>query len=89
MYENFKIERYHKSGTYLVETDGVDLNNWKTKIPEGDYDYVGRSHELKPELVEDLFGCSFEEYFEVLKEKGVTVNYSDNSDFWAVLLIKG
>lgn len=86
MFKNFTIVRYPVSGTYLMETDSKELNNWKTKIPKGDYRYIGRSNELSSEFVESELNVPFEEYITMLNELGITVNYSDHSNFWAVLL---
>ena len=85
-FKNFTIEQYPVSGTYLMETDSKELNHWKTKIPKGDYRYIGRSNELSPEFVESELNVPFEEYITMLSELGITVNYSDHSNFWAVLL---
>lgn len=85
-FKNFTIEQYPVSGTYLMETDSKELNHWKTKIPKGDYRYIGRSNELSPEFVESELNVPFEEYITMLNELGITVNYSDHSNFWAVLL---
>lgn len=85
-FKNFSIEQYPIAGTYLMETDSKELNHWKIKIPKGDYRYIGRSNELSPEFVESELGVLFEEYITMLNELGITVNYSDHSNFWAVLL---
>jgi len=82
-YKNFKIEQYSRAGTYLMETE---LNHWKIKIPKGNYKYIGRSNELNPEFVEEVLKVPFKEYTNMLNEMDITVNYSDNSNFWAVLL---
>lgn len=85
-YKNFKIEQYSRAGTYLMETDSTGLNHWKINIPRGNYEVVGRSNELEPELVESKIGIPFKEYIAILNEKDITVNFSDHSNFWAVLL---
>ena len=85
-FKNFTVEQYPVSGTYLMETDSKGLNHWKIKIPKGKYRYIGRSNELNPELVEDTFKVPFKKYTNILNEKDIKVNYSDHSNFWAVLL---
>ena len=85
-FKNFTIQKYPVSGTYLMETNSKELNNWKTKILKGNYKYIGRSNELSPEFVEDTFNVPFKEYTDMLNELDITVNYSDHSNFWAVLL---
>jgi hypothetical protein len=87
-YKNFTIEQYPISGTYLMETDSKELNHWKIKIPKGDYEYIGRSNELSPELIDKFFKASFNDYIKILNKKDITVNYSDHSNFWAVVVIK-
>jgi len=84
--KHFKIVQYGYAGTYLMETKSKELNHWKTKIPNGDYEFIGRSNELEPELVESKIGIPFKEYIAILNEKDITVNFSDHSNFWAVIL---
>ncbi len=86
IYKNFKIEQYSHAGTYLMEADSDGLNNWKTSIPKGNYEIIGRSNEMEPELVESKIGIPFKEYINILNEKDITVNFSDHSNLWAVLL---
>jgi hypothetical protein len=88
IYKNFKIEQYSKRfGTYLVETDSNSLNHWKIKIPNGCYDIIGLSNKLEPELVKSKIGIPFKDYINILNEKDITVNYSDTSNFWLVVLL--
>ena len=87
IYKNFKIEQYSKRvGAYLMETDSKGLNHWKMKIPNGSYEILGLSNKLSPELVESKIGIHFKEYIKTLNEKDITVNYSDTSNFWLVVL---
>jgi hypothetical protein len=85
-FKNFIIEQYPVSGTYLMEADSEELNHWKIKIPEGNYKYIGRSNELSAEFVEETLNVPFKDYINMLNELDITVNYSDHSNFWAVLL---
>jgi len=85
-YRDFAITQYCQEGTYLMETDSTGLNNWKINLPKGNYEFIGRSNELNAELVERKIGVPFKDYINILNEKDITVNYSDNSNFWAVLL---
>ena len=86
MYKNFKIKQYSRAGTYVMETDSNGLNHWKINIPRGNYEIIGRSNELEPELIESKIGIPYKEYIGILNEKDITVNYSDRSDFWLVVL---
>jgi hypothetical protein len=85
-FKNFTIEQYPVSGTYLMEADSKELNHWKTKIPKGNYKYIGRSNELSPEFVEETLNVPFKHYINMLNKLDITINYSDCSNFWAVLL---
>lgn len=85
-YKNFKVENYHVSVPYLLELDSKQLNSWKTTLPRGIYKYIGLSHQVSLELVEEVLKVPFKDYINMLNEKDITVNYSDNSNFWAVVL---
>jgi len=87
IYKNFKIVQYNRAGTYVMETDGKDLNNWKIKIPRGNYNIIGLSNQLTPELVKSQIKISFNEYIKILNDNDITINYSDNSNFWLVILL--
>ena len=87
MYKNFKLVQYATAGTYIMENDSTGLNHWKINIPRGNYEIIGRSNELAPELVEEKFKVPFEKYIKLLNEKNITVNYSDHSDFWLVVIL--
>ena len=87
IYKNCTLVQYATAGTYIMETDSTGLNHWKIKIPRGNYEILGRSNELTPELAERKFEVTFKEYIKLLNEKDITVNYSDHSDFWLVLIL--
>ena len=88
IYKNFKIEQYSKRfGTYLMETNSNSLNHWKMKIPNGCYEIVGLSNQIELELVESEIGIPFKDYIKILNEKDITVNYSDTSNFWLIVLL--
>ena len=53
----------------------------------GNYEIIGWSNELAPELVEEKFKVPFKQYIKLLNEKDITVNYSDHSDFWLVVIL--
>lgn len=40
-YNNFVIVNYGFAGTWLMETDSKELNNWKMTIPKGKYEVLG------------------------------------------------
>ena len=87
IYKNFKLVQYATAGTYIMETDSTGLNHWKINIPKGNYEIIGRSHELSPELVKEKFQVPFKKYIRLLNKKDITVNYSDSSDFWLVVVL--
>jgi hypothetical protein len=87
MYKNFEVVQYNTAGTYIMETDSNELNHWKINIPRGNYEIIGRSNELAPELVEEKFKVPFKQYIKLLNEKDITVNFSDHSDFWLVVIL--
>ena len=74
--------------TYIMEKDGSGLDIWNVNVPKGEYEIIGRSHELSLELVEEKFGVQFHEYIYELNKGGITVSYSDGSNFWLVVIIK-
>ena len=88
IYKNFKIVQYAKAGTHIMETDSTGLNHWKSKIPSGSYDFIGRSNELSKDIIDLVLGISFEQYIDVLDENDISVNLSDSSNFCAVLVCK-
>ena len=85
-YKNFKIVQYPTGGTYVMETDINGLNHWKTKIPKGNYEVIGLSNKIKPDLVESKIKMPFNDYIKILNKKDITVNYSDTSNFWLVVI---
>jgi hypothetical protein len=56
-------------------------------IPEGNYEIVGLSNQLEPEIVEAKIKIPFKDYIKILNKKDITVNYSDTSNFWLVVLL--
>lgn len=40
--EKCEIINYLHSGTWLMESDSKKLNAWKSKIPNGKYEIIGR-----------------------------------------------
>ena len=63
-----------------------ELNFIPIAIPKGDYEIIGLSNQLEPKLVESKIEIPFKDYIKILNEKDVTVNYSDTSNFWLVVL---
>ena len=57
------------------------------KIPKNNYKIIGLSNQLEPELVESELGIKFNDYLKILYEKEITINYSDASNFWLVVLL--
>lgn len=84
-YKNFKIVRYPKAGCYLMETDSRDLNHWKINLPLGNYEIVGLSNSLTDQQIKHL-GVNHSEYIRLLSSMDITVNYSDTSNFWLVII---
>jgi len=62
------------------------LNFTPIVIPKKKYKIIGLSHQLEPELVESEIGILFKDYIKILNKKDITVNYSDTSSFWLVVL---
>ena len=54
-------------------------------IPEGNYKILGLSNQLNEKQMEEL-GLTYYEYLRFLGEKDITVNYSDSSNFWLVVI---
>lgn len=57
-------------------------------IPEGNYEIIGLSSQIEPELVERKLELPFKDYIKMLNEKDITVSYSDHSNFWLVIIKK-
>ena len=55
-------------------------------IPEGNYEIVGLSNSLTDSQIGKL-GLTYNEYIKVLSEKDITVNYSDFSNYWLVVIL--
>lgn len=45
-FNTFIIKQYPTAGTYLQELDSKSLNNWKAKIPNGNYTIIGKLSDL-------------------------------------------
>lgn len=84
--KNFVIKQYSVAGTWIMETDSKELNHWKIQIPKGKYNILGFSHKIKEYEVEKVLGISMNEYFKLLTEKDIAVNYSKNTGQWLVLV---
>lgn len=56
-------------------------------IPKANYKIVGLSNQLEPEFAEKEIGIPYKDYIKILYEKDITVNYSDTSNFWLVVML--
>lgn len=56
-------------------------------IPEADYEILGLSNRLSEDDMKKL-DMAYKEYVDFLYEQDITVNYSDFSNFWLVLVEK-
>jgi hypothetical protein len=56
-------------------------------IPEGNYKIVGFSHKIINETIKGNLKMSFDEYMKLLRENDITVNYSDNSNYWLLIVL--
>jgi hypothetical protein len=56
-------------------------------IPEGNYKIMGLSNELTEKQISEEIGLTYHEYLRLLEEKVVTVNYSDFSNYWLVVVL--
>jgi len=56
-------------------------------IPEGDYRIIGLSNQLTESQMSEELGLTYHEYLRFLGEKDITVNYSDFSNYWLVLVL--
>ena len=57
-------------------------------IPEGNYKIVGLSNSLDKKQVAEHLGVPFKEYLKILWKQDITINYSDSSNFWMVVVLK-
>lgn len=55
-------------------------------IPEGNYKIIGLSNKLNDSQISEL-GLTYKEYLKLLGEKDITVNYSDFSNYWMVVVL--
>lgn len=44
-----EIVNYGYAGTWLMESNSKDLNAWKMKLPNGNYEIIGRVNEVVSE----------------------------------------
>lgn len=56
-------------------------------IPEGDYKIIGLSNQLTEKQMSNELGLTYHEYLRFLGEKDITVNYSDFSNYWLVVVL--
>jgi len=45
-YKKFEIKNYGYAGTWLMETDSKELNHWKIKLPNSNYEVLGFTSEV-------------------------------------------
>lgn len=84
-YKVFVIKQYPVSGTYLMETTTTDLNNWKLKIPNGEYEIIGESHSITEAKMNEI-GFTYTQYLSVMSDNDITYNYSAWTGKWIMLL---
>lgn len=56
-------------------------------IPEGNYKIIGLSNQLTEKQMSDELGLTYHQYLRFLGEKDITVNYSDFSNYWMVVVL--
>ena len=56
-------------------------------IPEGNYKIIGLSNQLTESQMSEELGLTYHEYLRFLGEKDITVNYSDFSNYWLVVVL--
>jgi hypothetical protein len=56
-------------------------------IPEGNYRIIGLSNQLNESQMSEELGLTYHEYLRFLGEKDITVNYSDFSNYWLVVVL--
>lgn len=56
-------------------------------IPEGNYKIIGLSNQLTETQMSEELGLTYHEYLRLLGEKDITVNYSDFSNYWLVVVL--
>lgn len=64
----------------------IDSINRMT-IPKGYNKIVGLSNKLTEKQMSDELGLSYHEYLRFLDENEITVNYSDTSNYWLVVVL--
>lgn len=65
---------------------GFTSSYYPVVMNHGDYEIVGFSHKITVSQITEKFSMSFNEYIKWLSENEITVNYSDNSNVWIILL---
>lgn len=80
----------NKEGSALAV--GYDFKNkigrWiPIVIPKGNYKIVGLSHQITEKQINDELRLTYLEYLRFLGEKDITVNYSDFSNYWMVVVL--
>jgi hypothetical protein len=58
-------------------------------VPENNYKIIGLSNQLEPEIIEKEIEITFNDYLKILNKNDITINYSDTSPFWLVVLSTG
>ena len=56
-------------------------------IPEANYKIIGLSNQLTEKQMSDELGLTYHEYLRFLGKKDITVNYSDFSNYWLVVVL--
>lgn len=57
------------------------------KDKEGNYKIIGLSNQLTEKQMSDELGLTYHQYLRFLGEKDITVNYSDFSNYWMVVVL--
>lgn len=55
-------------------------------MKSGGYEIIGFSHKITEDQITEKFSMSFNQYINWLSDNEITVNFSDNSDIWMILL---
>lgn len=50
--ENFEIVNYGYAGTWIMEKNSKKLNAWKQKLPNGNYEILGKIRDITNDLSE-------------------------------------
>lgn len=60
----------------------------KIKLPIGNYKIIGLSHKIDEITIFKELGITHKEYIKILNKKDITVNYSDYSNFWLMVVLE-